>query len=215
MKRTGLGLKIFVGLFLISICTVSGLILVLRLYLSDVFEAKLVQRGVTISRFLANDSVNHILSRKQLALDLMLHEYIQQDTDISYIFITDTSRETLSHTFSGGFPTGFREMNDDDQKGQRTRHIRFGVLNIVDISVPIMDNRLGRLHVGMSLRDMEKEIETILFTVSFVIALFFLVSGIALWIYLRQVVVAPLKTLGKQVRLIGLGGTGDTHHCYI
>jgi len=55
-----------------------GLTLVLRLYLADVFAAKLAKRGASIARLLSDDSINHILSRKQLALDLMLREHIKQ-----------------------------------------------------------------------------------------------------------------------------------------
>jgi len=111
----------------------------------------------------------------------------------------------VSHTFSGGFPVGFKGLNDSEQSGQMTRHIRFGDLDIVDISVPIMDNRLGRLHVGMSLQGIRKEIATILLTVSSVITSFFLVAAAILWSYLRRVAVEPIKTLGEQVRLIGQG----------
>lgn len=205
MNRVGVGFKILVGLALVCIFAVCGLILVLRIYLADVFEAKLVKRGVTIARFLADDSVNKILSRNQLALDLMLHQHLNVDTELSYLFITDTAGETVSHTFAGGFPIGFKELNGDGEKVQSVRHIRFGYLDIVNISVPIMENKLGRLHIGMSLRGIYKEIATILFRVSSVITLFFLVSGIVLWFYLRRMVVTPIMALEEQVHLIGMG----------
>ena len=205
MNRVGVGFKILVGLALIGLCAVCGLILVLRLYLADVFEAKLVKRGVTIARFLADDSVNKILSRNQLALDLMLHQHLMVDSELSYLFITDTAGETVSHTFPGGFPIGFKKLNGAGEKVQSVRHIRFGDLDIVNISVPIMENKLGRLHIGMSLRGIYKEIATILFRVSSVITLFFLVSGIVLWFYLRRMIITPIMALEEQVHLIGMG----------
>ena len=205
MNRAGLGFKILVGLALISLCAVCGLILVLRLYLADVLEAKLVKRGVTIARFLADDSVNKILSRNQLALDLMLHQHVRVDSELSYLFITDPAGETLSHTFAEGFPIGFKELNAAGENGQSIKHIRFGEMDMVDISVPIMENRLGRLHIGMSLQGIYKEIATILFRVSSVITLFFLISSIFLLFYLRRMVVTPIRRLGEQVHLIGQG----------
>lgn len=209
MNRAGLGFKILVGLALVSICAICGLTLVLRLYLADVFEAKLIKRGVSIARFLSDDSVNHILSRNQLALDLMLFEHAKQEPELSYIFIIDKSQQALSHTFSGGFPTGFRELNSSGQQGGQniptTRQIRFGEQDIIDISVPVMEGRLGHLHAGMSLRGIETEIAGILFRVSILITIFVVASGVVLWAYLGRVALAPIKRLGERVRLIGQG----------
>lgn len=205
MKTRGLRFKILAGLALISFCAMSGLILILRSYLTDTLEVQLIKRGANIAHFLAEQSVNPILTRKQLALDLMLHEHIKHDTDLAYVFITDSSREIISHTFKSGFPSGLKGLNGSGHEGYLTTRIMFGDQDVVDISMPVLQGQLGRLHVGMSERGIRQEIDTVLLTVSVVIIILFLMAAIALWIYMERVAVRPVRELGEQVRQMGQG----------
>jgi len=214
VKRASLRIKILTGLGLISFFAMSGLILILRLYLADTMEAQLIKRGVSIAHFLAGESVTPILTRKYLALDLMLHEQQQHDTDLAYIYITDPSRNPLSHTFIAGFPTGLKGLDQGELTGHRITRIRLGEQNIVDISVPVMQNRLGHMHVGMSQQGIRQDIRSILFTVSGVITLLFMGAAIAMWLFLERVAVRPVKELGDQARRLGQGHFDAHTHVY-
>jgi diguanylate cyclase (GGDEF)-like protein len=205
MKRAGLRIKILAGLALISFCAMTGLIMVLRVYLADTLEAQLIKRGATVAHFLAEQATAPILSRNHLQLDLMLHEHIAHDPDLAYFFIVDSSRLLVSHTFTTGFPSGLKELNGSGSAGYRVSRVRLGDRDIIDISMPILQERLGRLHVGLSQQNTLKEIGSILFTVSCVIAALFLVAAIALWLYMERVAVRPVRELSEQVRRLGQG----------
>ncbi len=204
MKTRGLGFKILAGLFLISLVAMSSLILILRLYLAETLEGQLARRGVSIARGIAEQSVSPILTRNLFALDLILHDHKKQDNDLVYIFAANRAREPLSHTFTDGFPVGLKKLVEVSS-AQTFTPIRFGDEDVIDISVPIMDNQLGRLHVGMSREGIQKEISAILFTVSGTIVILFMAAAGAMWLYLERVAVRPVKALGHQVRLLGEG----------
>ncbi|MDO9067623.1 MAG: diguanylate cyclase, partial [Deltaproteobacteria bacterium] len=149
---------------------------------------------------------NPILNRQQMAIDMLLHDHMKHDSDLAYIFITDKSREVLSHTFTGDFPPVLKELSGlSGQEGYRTSRIQVGEQNILDISAPVLEEHLGRLHVGMSLKSVNQKIGSVLFTVSCVIAALFLVAAIALGLYLERIVIRPVRNLGEQVRRLGDG----------
>lgn len=205
MRRAGLGFKILAGLALISFCTMSGLILIVRAYLNDTLESQLVKRGVIVANTLAEQSISPILTRRLLSLDLILHEHRKGDADLAYIYVVDLSREPLSHTFSGGFPTGLKGLNGSGEIDPQITHIRLGDKDIIDISVPVMHNKLGRLHVGMSEVSIRREIGAVLLTITTVIIVLFLFAAVAMWLFLRRVALKPLRMLVEQVERLGQG----------
>ncbi len=205
MKVAGLGIKLLAGLALISFIAMSGLITVLSVYLADTLESQVVKRGVTVAHFLAQNSINPILTRKHLAIDLMLREQKMHDKDLAYIFILDPRRELLSHTFPAGFPTALKGVQNPGSAVHRITPIDFGGQEILDISVPVMEGKLGDLHVGMSLQGVKRETRSILITVSGIIIILFLAAAVAMWLYVGRVAVRPIKQLGEQVALLGTG----------
>jgi diguanylate cyclase (GGDEF)-like protein len=205
MNTFGLRFKILTGLAIISFCAMSSLILIVRMYLADTLEAQLIKRGISISHFLAVQSVNPILTSRYLALDLMLRDHKSHDSDLAYIFIVDPTHKPVSHTFASGFPTGLKTLDSNEPQGYRAARIRLGTQDIIDVSVPIHGEQLGRLHVGMSQQGIHQEIGSILFTVSGVIILLFQLAAVALWLYMERVAIRPVRQLGEQVRQLGMG----------
>lgn len=205
MRLKGLGFKVLAGLALISFLAMSGLILTLRMYLASTLEAQLLKRGVAIAHFLAEDSVNPILTRHLLALDLMLNEHRTHDRDLEYIYVLDRQQELVSHTFKGGFPSGLRAVNSVGADSHRISRIMLGEKRVLAISVPLMGGQLGWLHLGMSEQGIREEIGAVLLTVSGLITALFLVAATAMWVFMERVAVRPVRQLGEQVRLMGQG----------
>jgi len=203
--KFSLRLKILFGLALISVCAMSFLIMILRSYLATTLETQLVKRGEFIAQSLAEHCVNPILSRQNLSLDLMLHENRKNDDELAYLFVVDPAHNPLSHTFTGGFPTGLKELNGYSDKSCLVTRIRLGDQDIVNISAPILEGQLGRLHVGMAQAEIRREIDSILFHVSGVIALLFLGAAVAMWLYLNRVIIRPIREMDEQIHRLGQG----------
>ena len=82
-----------------------------------------------------------------------------QYDDVIYIFLTDTSDNILSHTFSGGFPTDLLRVNPDSQKAQplllATEH---GLVYDFNARVVLGEKNLGVVRLGLSRSDMDAQI---------------------------------------------------------
>lgn len=203
MKRPGLRLKILSGLALISLFTMVAVVVILHAYLDNALEKQLIKRGKIIAVTLAEQSGPHLQTSENNALQRLLNECLNLDKEIEYIFLMDESKGLLLHTFSNGFPEG---LNGLIKRGPyASSRIMLGEKEIVDISIPVMEGKYGRIHVGMLVGSVFGETHDILVTVSLVIVVFFMFTALVMGFYLEKTTIRPVTALREQVRLVGEG----------
>jgi len=173
--------------------------------LSQKLLAELQEKGVFITKHLADMSVNHILTEHNLALQILVNDYLSSEEDIEYIFVLDWKGQVLAHTFEFGFPTELKEANI--LSSEQTYNIQPLLTEkgaIFDIAMPVLNGESGVVHVGISEEPTRKRIANIIkLIVGIIIAV--LVLGGAVAVVFATVITRPIFELRDVAKAIGDG----------
>jgi two-component system sensor histidine kinase VicK len=193
----------------VSIILVLGVLMgsYLNVVQTNMMKTELNEKGISITRNLAENSVNPILTDNQVRLQWLVKTIKESEPEVVYVFITNERGEVLVHTFSGGFPVDLMGINPaSDEINTLLLDTEMG--DIRDISCSILEGNAGEVHVGMSQENIRKTADK--FTQSlllFVLLLLVVGSNVA---YLAGSVVSnPILELKKSVEIFG---KGDLEH---
>ncbi len=166
---------------------------------------KLENRGISVARHLAANSINPILTEKYFELDMIAQDFMKREEDIEYIYIFDRRGNVLMHTFEGGFPSELKEVNRPAQvQGYTQQDISTESGEFVDIAVPLQDGQAGIIHIGFSKKHIREDIQHITRLILWMI-LALSVIGVGVAILLTQVIMKPVSELVRAVEQVGKG----------
>jgi nitrogen fixation/metabolism regulation signal transduction histidine kinase len=191
------GLILFVGIALLLVASGE-----LNVYL----EHELDKRGTSIARHLADASLSPILTEDNIKLQLLLNDYMQNEEDIRYIYIVNTSKEVLAHTFGDTFPKDLLKTDHPilDTKKGHIQTIDSEDDRLKDVSAIILNGDLGRVHVGISESVIRTNLRAmVLYVLPYVAAI--LCLGIFLAVLFAATITRPIKALAQGARLVGGG----------
>jgi two-component system sensor histidine kinase VicK len=196
-------------LTVVSIILVLGVLMgsYLNVVQTNMMKTELNEKGISITRNLAENSVNPILTNNQVRLQWLVKTIKESEPEVVYVFITDEHGEILVHTFSGGFPVDLMRINPAT-RGTNTLLLDTEQGFIRDISYPVLDGSAGEVHVGMS----QESISTTAgkftrYLLLFVLLLLIVGSNVA---YIAGSVVSrPIMELRNSVEIFG---NGDLDH---
>ena len=193
------------------IITVVSIIFILGLamgtYLHTVQTNELTQhlqeKGMTISHTLVENSVNPILHDDIIKLQNLVEITEETEPDVSYAFILDINGNVVVHTFENGFPLAMKNVNPADDK-QSIKLLDIDGEYISDIAQPVLDGRLGEIHVGISQTGIRDSIlrSTIVFTAFTVISL---IIGALIAFTAGNIITKPIVLLEDGVKEFGKG----------
>jgi sensor histidine kinase regulating citrate/malate metabolism len=129
-------------------------------------------KGITISHALVENSVNLILHNDIIKLQNLVEITKETEPDVSYAFILDRNGNVIVHTFENGFPLALKNVNPANDE-QSIKLLDISGEYISDIAYPVLDGRIGEVHVGISQTGIRDTIQrsTIVFTVFTAISL--------------------------------------------
>ena len=196
-------------LTVVSIILVLGVLMgsYLNVVQTNMMKTELNEKGISITRNLAENSVNPILTNNQVRLQWLVKTIKESEPEVVYVFITDERGEVLVHTFSGGFPVDLVGINPA-AAGVGTLLLDTEQGFIRDISYPVLDGSAGEVHVGIS----QESISTTAgkftrYLLLFVLLLLIVGSNVA---YIAGSVVSrPIMELRNSVEIFG---NGDLDH---
>ncbi|MBI5641708.1 MAG: HAMP domain-containing protein [Nitrospirae bacterium] len=166
---------------------------------------KLQKRGVSIARHLAASGINPILTEKDFELEMILRDVRSAEEDIEYIFIMNPKDEVLAHTFGTGFPVGLRGINRAASGSEHsTKRLITEKGEILDIAIPLMKGQLGVLHLGMSGKTVEKDLNDVILSIVWIIV-GVSVAGIGTAVALDMMITRPILELAEAARAVGGG----------
>jgi PAS domain S-box-containing protein len=146
MKRSRLFLRVLLTLVaLFGAATVLSALLAAWL-LSDTLHAQYRSKGEAIAHTIANASVDHLLlARDAASLQAMVDLYAETE-GVGYILVQDRDGEVMAHTFVPEVPAELRQR----RKAGSVESLRIpGEGVYLDVSAPILEGEIGRVHVGM------------------------------------------------------------------
>ncbi|MBA4373371.1 MAG: hypothetical protein C0402_11000 [Thermodesulfovibrio sp.] len=193
--------------------SIAGLVILLGItaiiFANTVLRAKLVEkledRGISIARHLASNSITPILTEKYFELEMIAKDFMKSEEDIEYIFALDRHGDVLMHTFEGGFPTELKNINRPEPNQNYTRQdISTAKGEHVDMAVPLQHGQAGVIHIGFSKKHITEDIRSITKLILWTI-LGLSAVGIGLAILLTQVIMKPVSELVKAVEKVGRG----------
>ena len=110
-KSVSLRYKIMFGIAGVVFLLGLAVIIFAKTVLYGNLLVHLEQRGISIARHMAANSIDPILTEKYFELNLMAKDFMKSEEDVEYIFVLDRDGRVLAHTFDNGFPVGLKEVN--------------------------------------------------------------------------------------------------------
>lgn len=175
----------------------SATLLALQTALTDHLYADLERRASTTGDFLAQELALPVLVQDRVAVAEILRRQREAAADVEYLVVEDPRGGVIAHAFPAGGPPGRRSGD-----GLAARND--GGRVILDLRVPILDGRAGRLRIGLSddrIRATQRAI-----TRSYLIVLgACLLVGHLLALLLTTILVRPIDDLTEAARRIRSG----------
>lgn len=170
-------------------------------------------RGTSLSRNLAAQSDDLILTDDIVELHNLIEYVKENEPSVVYIFITNPEGKVLTHTFKEGFPVDLLEVNtlEQDQK-ENIAVLDTEEGNIHDFAYAISQGETGTMRVGISDASLQQNInDTVLRTI---LAIFIvLVLGIFIASVIANMTIEPITKLRDAACEIGKGNMDLQINC--
>jgi len=152
--------KITLGVTLMLIFCGLSIGLILSAMSSKALLEEGKKRGLALASGLAFRLAEPLLAMDFLQMKNLIDNVHGQYDDVIYIFLTDTSGNILSHTFSGGFPSDLLRVNLDSHTTQPLLlTTERGLVYDFNSTVVLGEKHLGAVRLGLSRSDMDAHIQ--------------------------------------------------------
>ena len=200
----------------IMICCISlvalldvMVVIFVRSHLSRVLRDEYLTNGRILAGNLAARSEHFVLTEELVSLLQLVKDLKNSDEDIAYAYVADRKGHVLAHTFAKGFPADLVGVNSPDPgdswKLESLDTAEKGLVH--DIAVPILQGKVGSVHVGVSEHRIGRTISQ--FTIALVgIAGLVLLIAVASAAVVSWIVTQPVRSLIKAAREIRDGDLG-------
>jgi PAS domain S-box-containing protein len=205
MRNVRLAIRILLGTGGIIIALGLAMIFFVRTDLREILDGKLQKRGISITRHIAQVSINPILTERFIELELLARDYRRSEDDIVYIFFLNHHGEIVAHTFDNGFPVDLKRVN----RPEPGRDLSIESLEsekgvILDIAVPLLQGGAGTVHLGISKASIKKDVDEILTKFAWIVAIIF-TAGIVFAALLSAAITRPVNELAKAAQAVERG----------
>lgn len=205
MFTLNLRTKILLFVLGISVATVAAMAMIVMFFIEPRLEEKLQKRGASIAHAISSQCINPILTRKLFQLELFFHEFDDEEQDVEYLFVLGSDGSVTAHSFGREFPVALKTLSPRvNPEGLGIARIRDKGRDIIDISVPLLNGRLGRLHVGMAAASIKTDVREILGSLGS-IAVLIIISSLLILYYLERRVIRPILAIRDVSAAVGNG----------
>ncbi len=202
MKLFSLRKKFITGFCLLILLIVSALFFFMHSQIDLYLSKELDKRGMSIARYLADDSVTPILTENGLSLQLLVKECREREPDVAYIYVVNSRNEVIAHTFGDVFPGDILKTDHPGKEGIQL--LKSGNMRLRDVTVMIQQGELGRLHVGLSEDIIHRDLSSFfLNALPYVAAL--LCLGLVAALFVAAAITRPLNQLQQSAGMVASG----------
>ncbi|RMF02752.1 MAG: HAMP domain-containing protein [Chloroflexi bacterium] len=183
----------------------AGVTVQVRLTLRDSLSQQLQNKGISVARDVAAQSVDMLLVRDLYAVHQLLQDTLANNPEVSYAFVVSPQGEILAHTFGERFPTSLINVNT----AEGTDHYQLQKLNtnegvVWDFAVPIFEGKAGIVRLGLSEDMMHAALDSITGQLLFTTILVSLVA-VAAAIFLTWLITRPVLALVDVTKSVAQG----------
>ena len=163
--------------------------------LTNNLRDQLDKRAVSIGSDVAARATNELLINNVFAVHEMIHNTLENNENILYLFIVDPQGNILAHTFGEAFPKELLKANAvSETNNYHLTDFRTEVGIVRDVAVPILSGKLGVVRVGMEENGLHKAVLQMTWNL-LLIALFVSGLGIVAAVLLTRVLTQPIREL--------------------
>lgn len=208
-RLNSLYVKILAGTIGTIVVMGSALAAFILIAVHHKLEDALKKRGEFMAQHIASQSATPILTERFFELDMMLKDLKAADKEIEYCFVVNSRGRVVAHTFGTDFPTDLKAPGAAlNVQVFRTELLDTETGSILDFAAPIMQGRIGTVHLGMSERPIEQAVSAMVRQLMMIIMIVLILGSAAAIIFSR----AMTKPLQDLVRAAGAVGRGDLDH---
>lgn len=205
-NQCGLKIKIMAGVSALIVLFGTAVLASVFFGVSGALKDEMSRRGVMIAQVLAHSAEAALLTEDEFSMHEMLDRNLRSYRDLEYIYVLDPKGRVLNHTFERGFPRALAAAPPVGGGGEgAVRRIRIPAGVVREVSIPMLDGRLGRVYVGMKEYAVRERLLHLMMGPNLIAGLMLLVgAGVAYWLTRRL--------CGRLEQLVGLArkvGGGD------
>ncbi len=201
--------KILAGTIGIVVVMGAALAAFIMVAVQPKLQAALEKRGEFMAQHVASQSAMPILTERFFEMDLLLSDLMTTDKDVEYCYVVNSRGHVVAHTFGKKFPTDLKAPGAAlNVQAFRIEHLATEKGAILDFAAPILQGRIGTVHLGMSERPIEQAVSAMIRQL-LLIVMIVLVLGSAAAVIFARAMTRPLQDL---VRAAGAVGSGDLDH---
>jgi len=201
--------KILIGMSGLILLVGVALVVLVETTVQRKLHEALEKRGAFIAREIASEAATPLLTEHLVELELLFRDIMEMDKEIIYIFVQDPKGKVRVHSFGKTFPTDLRDLGTVPAGIHfLVQRLETGQGLVLDFAAPVMQGRIGTVHVGMTEAPLRQEVSAILRQLILLIVLV-LVLGSGIAVAIARAITRPLQEL---VQAAGAVGSGDLDH---
>lgn len=158
------------------------------------FKKQFLDEANTISKSVSMNLNDYILTQDYDSLSIQINNLLKND-EIIYAVVTDRNKNILYSNFYNQFPQDLLNLiNSIPENTPKSYLINTEKGKVYHISQPLFDGRIGNLHIGFSLKNVEKAIRKLnlyIFITGIIMLIFGAIFSMSYAIYLSS----PFKKL--------------------
>ncbi|HBL16609.1 MAG TPA: hypothetical protein DD417_07600 [Elusimicrobia bacterium] len=210
----GLRRKIMAGALLLVMVFGSAVMGSIHHGLAELLRDELSRRGRTTAELLGRAAEQFVLTDNVYALHDLISEAVRTREDVRYVFVADAGGGVIAHTFPQGMPAGLPQAHPAGPRDVQLLRTEEGFLQ--DVSRPLLDGRLGAIHVGIKEQSVRRRVARMAFGWG-VLAAVALILGLIAAHWLTSRLCGRIQNLIEAARSVGSGnlearargGSGD------
>lgn len=196
-------LKILGSLVLVTMLFGVGMIVFAETFVYQKLHDKLRDKGVALAKHVAIDCVNPVITERYFEITMMFKDLQAAEQDIVYAYVLNESGRAVAHTFADGVPRELALAHQADlSQPFSARDLKTDKGRVNDIAVPLMQGRVGVLHLGLSSEAITRDVNDIIEAI-ILFSLLVLIAGIAASIGISRLITRPLSRLSQAAESFG------------
>jgi two-component system cell cycle sensor histidine kinase/response regulator CckA len=205
MASLSIRFKVLASLVIVTSFFGFGMILFAKTIIYHKLHDKLMDKGVVLTRRIAADCVNPVITERYFEIVMYFKDLMASDNDIVYAYVVNEDGNDIARTFAHPVPLELKLAHQADMKQSfSSKCLNTDKGSVQDIAVPLLQGKIGVLHVGISEGTIEKDVNDIVKSVV-MFSVGVLLLGITASLLLSRAITKPLLMLASAAEAFGRG----------
>ncbi len=164
MKKRGLSssirTKVMLPAFILIFLSLLSLAFVLINSMEKALNTEFLSKGTVLAKALASHAHTSLQNQDTTKMQALIAEF-KAIEGVAYVFIQTVDNKIAAHSFDGNFQVESFPLlsnNNESSSSVFSRNIKLDGKNRLDVVVPIMMGKEGRVHVGMDLEILQQDL---------------------------------------------------------